>query len=67
MDDIGTQTNNVFKYSLPKIKCSFFKTSFKLRVNKLPLETFKKNCVEERKQRRGKQTFVFFRMLRDFV
>ena len=34
----GTQTRTVFKYSLPNMKCSFFNSSSKFRVNKLPLK-----------------------------
>ncbi len=54
----GTQTNNVFKYSLPKIKCSFFKTSFKFRVNKLPLKT--EIFIHFRKQKKKEKIIPLF-------
>ena len=34
---LGTITSKVVKYSLSKIKCSFFTKSAKFLVNKLPL------------------------------
>jgi len=40
----GTMTSKVVKYSLSRIKCSFFTKSAKFRVNKLPLVQIK-NCI----------------------